>query len=402
MHLERIFEHRLAVSKAFNDAAINALEHELADREAAGQQMEVRCLNELMVIDSEIKDIVAKGKKKMEALQKEARELEGAMSAVSSDSALGRGEDDAAVLEHIGNFNFEPGLDSAVSTDNGSSSTDTHQQTQTSCRVEADRTSDDSSIEQDQLDAHIKSETSETNNDAVPIEPDDTPIKNAMELNASVDSIQSHGVDEEAHLGDINLDTPIEANATPDDSSLHSNADPSTAVVHTSPKAEKSTDNKEESTDSKAKSTDNTNDKTAIEKPKLTDKQKEKVLKILGQELKCTLAEYQTSLGISSSSDRIEQLDYMNQVVIKIAEVSGIDLAKTEIEGGIQSWSHTLTESKSASKDRGEKKRSKKRSSKVRRRKSKRDSEPDDGLSETDRMFLASLSSAKFNDNWHT
>jgi uncharacterized protein YicC (UPF0701 family) len=104
MHLERIYEQRLAVSKAFNDAAINALEQELADRESAGQQMEVRCLNELMVIDSEIKDIAEKGEKRIESLQKEVRELKDAMSAVTSSSALLENEEEAAVRDHLAKF----------------------------------------------------------------------------------------------------------------------------------------------------------------------------------------------------------------------------------------------------------------------------------------------------------
>jgi hypothetical protein len=92
----------------------------------------------------------------------------------------------------------------------------------------------------------------------------------------------------------------------------------------------------------------------------LSSEQREKILKILGLELKCTLAEYQTSIGISSSSDRVEQISYMNQVVVKIAEVSGVDM-NTNTEVGIKSWSHAMTESKKTPKDKTDKKRSKKR-----------------------------------------
>lgn len=370
MHIERIYEHRLAVSKAFNDAAINALEQELADRETSGQQMEVRCLNELMVIDTEIKDITAKGEKKLESLQKEVRELKDAMSAVSSNDALLGGDEAAAIQEQLNNFEFNPS--SAVSTDNGSTSAGSNTDTADSDRIDSSETSD-----------NRRRDAPKANDATAPNTTGDSPIKATSESdNASLSSKQTNKFEDEAHVGDDNLNTSLEMNAKPDDTK--SSVDLSTDQVHKSPKAQE-----------KSQPGHDQNNKTK----QLSGEQKEKILQILGLELKCTLAEYQTSIGLSSSSDRVEQINYMNQVVLKISEVSGIDMSKSEVEGGIQSWSHSLVESKRTPKDK-ERKRSKKRASKLKRRKSKRKSTVDDnGFDENDRLFLASLTSAKFNDS---
>ncbi|KAL7512783.1 hypothetical protein ACHAXN_009815 [Cyclotella atomus] len=369
MHLERIYEQRLAVSKAFNDAAINALEHELADRESAGQQMEVRCLNELMAIDSEIKEIVAKGQKRLESLQKEVRELKDAMSAVTSNSALLENEEEA-VRDHLNNFAFNPSAEYAISTDNDSTSMDSKLDTTESDRIEADETSSGSLADQDSK--------RKVNEGALVNGADGLREKNSVEPeSASVDSKRTTQSEDDAHVGDINLNTPIETN---DDKSMPSHSQISGEQAVTPPE----TSHDEQMPDNKSK--------------QLSGEQREKVLKILGLELKCTLAEYQTSIGISSSSDRVEQISYMNQVVLKIAEVSGIDMTRSDTENRIQSWSHAVTDSKKTTKDNTHKKRTKKRTSKVKRRKSKRRSSiDDDGLDEKDKEFLASLSSAKFN-----
>mmetsp|Transcript_23915 Transcript_23915/g.51650 ORF Transcript_23915/g.51650 Transcript_23915/m.51650 type:complete len:1248 (+) Transcript_23915:48-3791(+) len=87
-HLERIYEQRLAVSKAFTDATINALDQELLDREDASQEMEVRCLNELVSIDSGIKDIVKEASDKLADLESEAHDLEDAIAACSAQKSI--------------------------------------------------------------------------------------------------------------------------------------------------------------------------------------------------------------------------------------------------------------------------------------------------------------------------
>ena len=89
----------------------------------------------------------------------------------------------------------------------------------------------------------------------------------------------------------------------------------------------------------------------------------------------------------------------MNTVALKIAEVTGIELRKSENkDGGVKSWSLTKSEkarSLKDKKDRSKKKQSKKHSS-VKKRKSRKEKEKEDGLSKKDRSFQASLSFAKF------
>ncbi|KAL7521398.1 hypothetical protein ACHAWX_006072 [Stephanocyclus meneghinianus] len=401
IHLERIYEQRLAVSKAFNDAAINALEHELAEREMAGQQMEVRCLNELMVIDSEIKDIVSKGEQKVKELQKELAELEDAMAVISSKRALVDGEDGSAHNDAITSFQAQPALESALSTDNDSTSSDSSNDAKGMTRDGVIGTDDDSSMDKDCLDHSKKSE----GNDSAPLHLNGFSDKNAMgpkiasvKQNCTQERNRDEELLEEMHLGDVNPNTPVELNDQPDDkTSIHHNRDQAKTKVevsfHDSTKPDSASANEIDVNEFVAslKRGASTN---GCSNP-VSDK-REGLLKILGQELKCTLAEYQTSFDISSSSDRVEQLDYMNKVVLGIAEVAGITLSKAENEKiGVKSWSHPLSEDKKSSKARS-KAKSSKTSAKRKKRKSKKEKETDDGLSEKDRLFLASLSEAKF------
>lgn len=114
--------------------------------------------------------------------------------------------------------------------------------------------------------------------------------------------------DDDAHLGDINLNTPIEVT---EQNLMPSHAQLSAEQVVIPPKTreilEAGHDEKKPYNKSK----------------QLSGEQREKILRILGLELKCTLAEYQTSIGISSSSDWVEQISYMNQVVVKIMKSLG-------------------------------------------------------------------------------
>lgn len=86
IHLEKIYEQRLAVSKAFTDATISALDQELLERESSSQKMEVRCLNELVVIDSEMKNSVNEATDILIKLESEAQELQDAISGANWSS----------------------------------------------------------------------------------------------------------------------------------------------------------------------------------------------------------------------------------------------------------------------------------------------------------------------------
>ncbi len=81
-HLERIYEQRLVVSKAFTDATIKALDQELVERHALSQDMEVRCLNELAAIDAEIKDAHLKAIENLAMIETEMHELQDTISGI--------------------------------------------------------------------------------------------------------------------------------------------------------------------------------------------------------------------------------------------------------------------------------------------------------------------------------
>lgn len=81
IHLERIYEQRLVVSKAFTDATIKALDQELIERETLSHKMEVRCLNELVSIDVDLKHARKEAFEKCAILEKDTLELQDAISA---------------------------------------------------------------------------------------------------------------------------------------------------------------------------------------------------------------------------------------------------------------------------------------------------------------------------------
>jgi len=103
------------------------------------------------------------------------------------------------------------------------------------------------------------------------------------------------------------------------------------------------------------------------------EKQRKEVALMLGRELRGTLAEYQASFDLSSSKERVEYLEYMNDLVLKIAKTQGIEIKPTKNgpsgDGGkrMASWTHKRSSHKSPKKGRSEKKRSKKKKTKKKR-----------------------------------
>ena len=87
-HLQHIYEERLHISKAFSDATIYALEQELIERETSGQQMEVKCLNDLVAIECDTKTLIKDAEDKVAKLEAEARELEETVAACDENSTI--------------------------------------------------------------------------------------------------------------------------------------------------------------------------------------------------------------------------------------------------------------------------------------------------------------------------
>ena len=107
------------------------------------------------------------------------------------------------------------------------------------------------------------------------------------------------------------------------------------------------------------------------------------MLKKLGRKLQSTLTEYQTNFGSSSSSDRVQQLEHMNSLVLQIAKAGGLESKTGTVSHDsiprelVKSWSHKSIKKshrKSAEeKDRQDKKRSRKKKKRRRPDKERRE-----------------------------
>lgn len=395
-HLEWIYEQRLAVSKAFTDAAINALEQELSEREEAGQKMEVRCLNELMAIDSEMKHLIARSDEKLAELQTEARELEDAIAAVSPD-VKGVDDDDSEVCCVTETKTPTTATEVALPSDKDSSDTTSSSDEDTNKgrhKYPISGTDDDSS--------HY--ETSTPNKV--------TPKMNAVDVLLGDEPREKHG---ESSRGDVTPEVMKDIDEVPTDKSVGESGDAVTAAEHNKISSvagtakEQPSKNEASSTESKHSEDQNIteamppSDVSNDDRLKCDDKNEDRnaaiayssesaqanadssnpkrqsMLEFLGRELNCTLAEYQTAFDLSSSKERVEQLEYMNDIVVKIAKINGVDLNQTQSgENAVKSWSarksksrRKRSERKSSDRKKSERKRSDHKSSSERNSKTR-------------------------------
>jgi len=315
-HLEHIYEQRLAISKAFTDATINALEEELAEREDSSQKMEVRCLNELMVVDGEIKELAKEASCKIAALEVESTQLKEAIAACSAEKSI---EGVNAML--MG-------------------------ETQDKECVQYEPEPDTKALEDAQVTAEIENTTTERDRLG------EAGVEDSREGFSARDPAYDHaiaiapntpGMAEYEEIITVPLkkatDEPSSEDGSEDNDEGESEGEVSPPKV---PIIEdmKSDDDRELERQLSNSSSD----------------EREKVVQLLGKELQCTLAEYQTSFDLSSSSDRVEQLNYMNAIVLKIARVKGIPMQSVENETHTQSWSMKNSE-KREKRERRDKKR---------------------------------------------
>lgn len=268
-HLERIYEQRLVVSKAFTDATIKALDQELVERETLSQEIEVRCLNELMSIAVAIKDGRKEATEKWTVLEKEMHGLQDAISACvaqypSADLSLLFGDNnddnefmiigDTDVIEAVNPPHRDP--------------------TQAAASGPPEMTTRDE------------------------------PYILLQGLGDKHDAIMSNGRSQKlTHLvdrndADLDMSSTDEAtriprqNFTIEDFSI---ANQTFDVV-----------------DGTTPVDDTNDDETGASK---------KTAQQLGHELKCTLERYQTAYHSSTSRDRIVHLDTMNDLVVNIAKL---------------------------------------------------------------------------------
>ena len=394
-HLECIYEQRLSVSKAFTDATINALDQELIERESASQKMEVRCLNELLLIDLEIKDIIQVGKDKLDMLDAEAQELDDAISAYVAQIEIANIGDMFGVTNYC-NQAVEHGktIPVAIDGDDVSSSGSIPKEEEDAAREfdgkeqindspetalpvselqikrisKSDEDGDESKMDNDNineismpLDACINfcDDMENIVNDSVKETSEDVELDEINEdmsqssqmakcdtldvvetkILISEDSVDelyslSQGKSREA----VRLDVAINQNVT--ESECSNNRD------------ENVDDHNVESCD----------DQIVISN--VIDSQKRIELQSLAHELNSTHAEYLSSYDASISSDRVKRLNRMNDLVVAIANLSGLKIESSDETAVVEerqlvSWSYKKPHRKSSEKDR--KQKSKKR-----------------------------------------
>lgn len=401
-HLEHIYIQRMAVTKAFTDATINALEQELSEREEAGQKMEVRCLNELMAIDSEMKEIIQEFRDKMAGLETEAKQLKEAIAACCAEKGI-----DACLVDydHLNpNIRGDVSLKGKVESKPDPKKTDIESDINMIFSKQKDETNGtEGPLEKSAEGPMI---TSQDNSKFTTISCDDenNTINEAKEIqivfanqckhNGEDSDRASNGIydghnegpapevknvnvvqsspGESTYLGNIvtstynQEDQPhknelVDGNQSfdhieneeqrPAGKQQHDSGEGNSTRSEISSPPKGNNENANQSSrpdkdDSEVKTKPSRSESrgTSIGADNLSvlPSQQKAVLELLGRELTCTLADYQTGFDLSSSEERIQQLEYMNNVVLKIAKVRGLEIApkaETAGVGKFESWS---------------------------------------------------------------
>lgn len=390
-HLECIYEQRLSVSKAFTDATINALDQELIERESASQKMEVRCLNELLLIDLEIKDIIQVGKDKLDMLDAEAQELDDAISAYVAQIEIANIGDMFGATNYC-NQAVEHGktIPVAIDDDDVSSSCSIPKEEEDAAREfdrkeqindspetahpvselqierisKSDEDGDESKMDNDYineismpLDAcimeNIVNDSVKETSEDVELDEINEDMSQSSQM-AKCDSldvvetkilISEDSVDELYSLSQdksreaVRLDVAINQNVT--ESECSNNRDENVDIDH---------------------NVESCDDQIVISN--VIDSQKRIELQSLAHELNSTHAEYLSSYDASISSDRVKRLNRMNDLVVAIANLSGLKIESSDETAVVEarqlvSWSYKKPHHKSSEKDR--KQKSKKR-----------------------------------------
>ena len=394
-HLECIYEQRLSVSKAFTDATINALDQELIERESASQKMEVRCLNELLLIELEIKDIIQEGKDKLDMLDAEAQELDDAVAACVAQNEI------ANIGDMFGDTNYcseavEHGKDMAVEIDDDDASS--------SCSIPREEieekqriyVSDSPETADPVSELQIESKMDDDTINMLSSPLDSCPNSSDDIENIVNDCVKENSVDSE--LNKINKDmsqlsqtancgssdviilglneteeAPVHGTAnklveTNILTSEESMVDEYYSISQGSPLANNENGTESEFSNIRDEKVDI--DPTvepcdaAIVISNVVDAQKRIELESLAHELNSTHADYLSAYAASTSSDRVKQLNHMNDLVVAIANLSGLKMESSDETAVVEerqlvSWSYKKSHRKSSEKDR--KHKSKKR-----------------------------------------
>ncbi|KAL3788848.1 LOW QUALITY PROTEIN: hypothetical protein ACHAW5_009205 [Stephanodiscus triporus] len=360
-HLECVYVQRLSLSKAFTDATINALDQELMERESASQKMEVRCLNELFMFDLGVKDAAKEASDKLSQLESEAHELDGAILTqiqIAGDLFAARntvidplkcekedairvndetysdmlkdGKNDLRRLElgELKSIDFDSPPDNGIADEESAilkpeMSLPVCKRDYDDERVENYLISDVDTLKTEyeiavemslppdachnSCDSIVKySHTAHSADVCLEFDTmkDDTGEKSSVDLSDHeiVGGIPSPPLNGEKSSRMQAFMELMERNIVDGEVSTFEVSPDDTIDVKVYP------DHKDVQFDEKG------------ERSSAVDSQKEAVLQSLGRELNCTLAEYQTSYDLSTSGDRVEQLNYMNDLVVAIAK----------------------------------------------------------------------------------
>ncbi|KAL7547217.1 hypothetical protein ACHAWF_010529 [Thalassiosira exigua] len=424
VHVERIYERRLAVAKAHTDATIRALEQELTERETACQETEVRCLNELVRIDADAKEAARDAVDRLEALEEEARGLEEAVAACAARGLVADVEDMFGDAGSGGEATMEPPKHPAeepLSADEKSIDGSTE-----GCNSAegGDRNADARAASTKPWRAESKESTPSGNESSCDSLSEEGSHGSGAPLRggggASESLLDPESLDRAEKLGGPRPKLPpletIESHTEDDNSApigISSSGDedwplkpaPDSGCVdgvcidaeasgsngHTVPTANVSKHILDSDQPGSLCSSNHGGSPNQIFQAKdspglkngsdldASDPQKKAVLEMLGRELRCTLSEYQTSFNLCDSKVRVGQLEYMNDLVLKIAKVGGLPCPSNDESNGesrmseVKSWSFKVSKEKSSGREQGERKRSnkKKKIKKKRRRRSK-------------------------------
>jgi len=386
-HLGHIYEQRLAISKAFTDATISALDQELVERETASQKMEVRCLNELVIIDAGIKDIIKETTDKLIELDGEAQELEDAVAACAAEKYI---TDLDAMFGSLNTTTVPTTTD-----DDGVYNKPAASDTSIESNIEEEKTKSDETIEE-----QIPNKPWRTYSESPP---KDTPNSSELPENESSGESSTEEIEDDRRISldsndkvgiksSLPLTSSVEASLPGKNKLLSSSQiddihetqtgtmdcnqneipgadDPSQAGIdlNLQPKQPSSSSLLNEKVEPVVELKSKDDNKSDPHKKKVE-------LERLGHEFKFTLAEYQTSFDLSSSDTRVEQLEQMNKLVLEIARVGGLEVntdsaipRRPELTK-MNSWS-LKTPSHQKSSDEKERRREKRRSKKKKKKK---------------------------------
>ena len=340
IHHENIYEQRLSISKAFSDATINALEQELIERETSGQQMEVRCLNDLVAIERETMAFAADANKRIKELEAEARDLEETVAACTGD--IGSAMEDL----NLAHAQLAPGTKSTSATDNDSSSESEDEADESESAPIKRRLPNLQNSNESVGDSRSTTSEVESNEDvqSLPLEEQETRLSATMPPH---DKNCSDDADKET-----SKDIPEESTTVPSPYSgrkMEQYGDGQDVL----PKREDCVD--KTSGDESSPGLDDIDYTEQILKGGLVDDEQplsddvtstnqESVfddetdtLEVLGQKLRDTLSQYQKGADLTSA-EKVTHLTNMNLIVLQIAKRKGIQIDASPNVVKLRSW----------------------------------------------------------------